>query len=94
MEALPEDRDVASEEHRQIEYSADASLAARALKELRPEQRRLLELSIFYGMTHQEIADATETPLGTVKSHIRRGLSIVREKLTTQRAIVDGRVAP
>lgn len=92
VESLPEDRDVASEEHRQIEYSADASLAARALKELRPEQRRLLEMSIFYGMTHQEIADATETPLGTVKSHIRRGLSIVREKLTAQRTVADGRV--
>ena len=94
IEAMPEDRDFASEEHRQIEFSADASLAARALRELRPEQRRLLELSIFYGMTHQEIADATQTPLGTVKSHIRRGLSIVRETLTAARPITDGRVAP
>jgi RNA polymerase sigma-70 factor (ECF subfamily) len=94
VEALPEDRDVPSDDHRQIEYSADASLAARALKELRPEQRRLLELSIFYGMTHQEIADATETPLGTVKSHIRRGLAIVREKLTSQRELADGGVTP
>jgi RNA polymerase sigma-70 factor (ECF subfamily) len=72
-----------------VERKADASLAARAMRELKPEQRRLLQLSIFHGLTHSEIAEMTSTPLGTVKSHIRRGLLTVREKLTTGGAAPD-----
>ena len=33
-----------------------------------------------YGMSHREIADLTETPLGTVKSHIRRGAARIRNR--------------
>ncbi len=45
----------------------------RALAALTPEQRTCIVLSYHEGLSHGEIADATETPLGTVKSHIRRG---------------------
>ncbi|MCV5784793.1 hypothetical protein OFN20_28335, partial [Escherichia coli] len=55
--------------------------AAKALNQLRPEQRQVLQLSIVHGMSHQEIADATGMPLGTVKTHARRGLLQVREIL-------------
>jgi RNA polymerase sigma-70 factor (ECF subfamily) len=40
-----------------------------------------LALAFFRGMTHEEIADQTALPLGTVKSHIRRALVALREVL-------------
>jgi RNA polymerase sigma-70 factor, ECF subfamily len=55
--------------------------AFEALKVLRPEQRQVLQLSIIQGLSHQEIADAIDMPLGTVKTHARRGLLHARELL-------------
>jgi RNA polymerase sigma factor (sigma-70 family) len=60
---------------------AEAAEAARALAALRDEQRHVLELSIYDGFTHQEIASKTGMPLGTVKTHARRGLMRIREAL-------------
>jgi RNA polymerase sigma-70 factor, ECF subfamily len=45
-----------------------------ALRSLQPLRRRMIGLSFFRGMSHREIADELEIPLGSVKSHIRRGL--------------------
>ena len=53
------------------------------LEQLRPEQRQVLELSFDQGMSQQEIADATRLPLGTVKTHARRGLMRLRQLLET-----------
>ena len=51
------------------------------LQNLMPVQRQLLALAFFRGMTHQEIADHTKLPLGTVKSHVRKALDNMREQL-------------
>ncbi|MCE9594019.1 MAG: sigma-70 family RNA polymerase sigma factor [Planctomycetes bacterium] len=64
----------------------DAARARTALGELRPEQKRVLELSIYDGLSHQEIANATGLPLGTVKTHARRGLERLRDLLGFGRA--------
>ena len=64
-----------------LQISVEAREAARALESLRPEQRQVLQLSIIQGLSHQEISDATGMPLGTVKTHARRGLLQVREFL-------------
>lgn len=66
---------------RQIEMNSEAALAAAAMRQLRPEQQRVLRLSIYQGLSHQEIATATGMPLGTVKTHARRGLLHIREAL-------------
>lgn len=52
-----------------------------ALSILTPERRQLVSLAFLRDLTHQEIADATGMPLGTVKSHLRRALSQLREHL-------------
>ena len=52
-----------------------------ALSQLTPERRHLVSLAFLRGLTHQEIADATQLPLGTVKSHLRRSLVQLREAL-------------
>ena len=65
-----------------LEAQAEAALATRLMRrELRPEQRSVIELSIFEGLSHREIADRTGMPLGTVKTHIRRGLNQLRSVL-------------
>ena len=64
-----------------LQVGVEAREAAEAMKHLRPEQRQILHLSIVQGFSHQEIADALSMPLGTVKTHARRGLIQVREFL-------------
>ena len=63
------------------ETSLEAEQAARALQELRPEQREVLELGLLHGLSQSEIAARLGMPLGTVKSFMRRGLIRVREYL-------------
>jgi RNA polymerase sigma-70 factor (ECF subfamily) len=63
-----------------LEAEAEAALATRLMRrELRPEQRSVIELSVFEGLSHREISTWTGIPLGTVKTHIRRGLQHLRE---------------
>jgi RNA polymerase sigma factor (sigma-70 family) len=52
-----------------------------ALSQLTPERRHLVSLAFLQGLSHQEIADVTRLPLGTVKSHVRRALAQLREAL-------------
>src|SRR5271157_1204041 len=62
-----------------LERLDEAQHARRLLEQLRPEQRQVLELSFDQGMSQQEIAEATRLPLGTVKTHTRRGLMRLRQ---------------
>jgi len=49
------------------------------LAQLPAEQRRLLEMAFFEGMTHSEIAAKTGEALGTIKTRIRTGLLSLRK---------------
>jgi RNA polymerase sigma-70 factor, ECF subfamily len=69
----------------------DALHAARALEELRPEQRQVLELGLMHGLSQSEIAARLRMPLGTVKSLMRRGLLRVREYMNIEIEGVAGR---
>jgi len=66
------------------EVSEEAAIAARAFEQLRPEQKRVLSLAIRYGQSHEQIATSTGLPLGTVKTHARRGLIKLREILAEE----------
>ena len=51
------------------------------MRGLQDEQRRSVLLAYYEGYTHQELAQAMQAPLGTVKSWVRRGLSRLRDCL-------------
>lgn len=54
-----------------------------ALKQLPSEQREVIELAYYAGFSHQEIAQETKQPVGTVKTRIRIGTGKLKELLKT-----------
>jgi RNA polymerase sigma-70 factor (ECF subfamily) len=68
-----------------VAEQAQANLTAQqmrdALRRLPPEQKQVIELAYFYGMTRQEISAATGEALGTVHTRARLGLQKLRQEL-------------
>lgn len=58
----------------QADAVLDRVLIGRELARLPAAQRRVLTLAFYHDLTQPQIADLTGWPLGTVKSHARRGL--------------------
>ena len=52
-----------------------------ALYQLDPVPRQMIALAFFRGLTHEELAAHAGLPIGTVKSHIRRALGVLRQAL-------------
>ena len=73
----------------QIERHAEFEQVRIALAGLSSDQQRVLHLSVFKGLSHGDIAKQTGMPLGTVKTHIRRGLNAVREQLVPAKRTAD-----
>jgi RNA polymerase sigma-70 factor (ECF subfamily) len=71
---------------RAIALGDDVRRAERAIDDLSADQQKVLRLSLVQGLSHEKIATATGLPLGTVKTHVRRGLIKLREKLNDQPA--------
>ncbi len=67
---FPQDLLIAAEQHSAIHA---------ALEKLEPNQRQLLALAYFRGYSHSELAQFTRTPLGTVKTQLRRTLKKLKE---------------
>jgi len=75
--ADPHPRDVLEE----LEAAARNDLLWRLVDTLPPDQACLIRRAFIHGRTHQEIADETGLPLGTVKSRIRLGLEKLRSAI-------------
>lgn len=78
-ESLPE-RDVYSgSDHERTLGRVQAAPAMDALRTLDAEWQRWIVMNVVEGYSHGEIARSTGTPLGTVKTGIRRGLQRMRD---------------
>lgn len=71
----------ADDPHAQASLSETRQRVRQALAGLPEDQRRVLDLVYFQGLTHREIATSLDVPLGTVKSWARRGLFALRDAL-------------
>jgi len=60
-----------------------------ALNGLPAEQREVLELGYFSGLSQSEIADVTGQPLGTVKTRMRLAMQKLREPLSMHRGVTE-----
>jgi len=65
----------------EVSAGLDADTVRAAVRSLSDVQREAIELAYFSGLTQQEIAAQTDTPLGTVKSRMRLGLLAMRRSL-------------
>lgn len=81
LEKLPELRDPAPGPELARVESERVEAVRLALAALPREQRQVIELSYFDAMSHSEIAERLEQPLGTVKSRIRAGMLSLRDLL-------------
>ena len=60
-----------------------------ALAQIPPEQREVLELAYFQGLSQSEIAQRLNSPIGTVKTRTRLALQKMRDALQTQQISAD-----
>ncbi|MEZ6197821.1 MAG: sigma-70 family RNA polymerase sigma factor [Planctomycetota bacterium] len=81
---------VPEEPQRAAELRDEASRIRDLFGRLRPEQQQALRLSICEGLTHQGVSETMGLPLGTIKTHIRRGLIAVRELLIGAQSPTEG----
>lgn len=63
---------LSSEQQKQLDF---------CLKELESQQQQAIHLAFFRGLTHQEVTNHMESPLGTTKSLIRRGMQSLKRCL-------------
>ena len=78
LDRLPADTPPVSE---QLIASQQAARVREAMTALPVEQRTAVELAYFEGLTQTEIAERTQTPLGTVKTRIRTALTSLRRSV-------------
>lgn len=64
-----------------FELADTATPARTALARLPEEQRSVIALAFYGGLTHEQIARQQGLPIGTVKTRIRRGMIALREFL-------------
>ncbi|PHR62602.1 MAG: RNA polymerase subunit sigma-70 [Robiginitomaculum sp.] len=68
--------------------SGDAMDLDWALAQLSEVERSLIVLCYSTGLTHEEAATASDLPLGTVKSHIKRGKEKMRQILIASEPVI------
>jgi len=73
----------------QASLGEQRSRVVAALLSLEPQQREVVELSFYDGLSHSEIATRLNKPLGTVKTYIRQGLARLRDRLRSRREDVN-----
>jgi RNA polymerase sigma-70 factor (ECF subfamily) len=82
---LDQTPDPAMDVAEQAQSTIESKQVRSALSSLSGVQRQVIEMAYFYGMTRQEIAEATGEALGTIHTRARLALQKLREELETQK---------
>ena len=82
--AEPSDASTASTGADNVANNEQAARVRQVLAKLPSDQREAIELAFFSDLTHQEVAERLNQPLGTIKARIRRGMLKLREHLRVQ----------
>ncbi|MFD5449647.1 sigma-70 family RNA polymerase sigma factor [Streptomyces sp. NPDC127100] len=86
IDTVTHDADAGRPEAGAADEVLDRVLLVDALSRLPRSQREVLCLAFYQDLTQAQIAERTGMPLGTVKSHTRRGLHRLREAVVRGRA--------
>lgn len=65
----------------EVSYAENTKLVS-CIEQLEPQQKQAIHLAYYKGLSHSELVEHIDTPLGTVKSWIRRGLVQLQRCLT------------
>ena len=89
LDSIGEVKDVKLSPEEDTAISERKKLVRSALDKLSPEQREVIELAYYSGLSHSEIATQLGQPLGTVKTRTRLGMIKLREML---KPVLEGQV--
>ena len=64
-----------------VEHGERRRVVEEALSQLSPPQRQAIELAFYEGLSHSEIAERLNEPLGTIKTRVRLGMQKLRDAL-------------
>ncbi len=78
---MPEVEDTEPDPLARLQTAREASALHRCLETLEPERRKLVLLAFTDGLSHSELAERLATPMGTIKSWIRRSLLALKSCL-------------
>lgn len=74
-----------AQDEAKVDEVVDRMVLTKALEILPASRREVIELGFFEGLSHPEISAKLGLPLGTVKSHMRRGLEALQGELRGSR---------
>lgn len=77
-----------------LDHDERARTAMEEFGRLRAEQQKVIRLAVHESWTHERIAEHLAMPVGTVKTHLRRGLLQLRDRLTARGVASDQTDAP
>jgi RNA polymerase sigma-70 factor, ECF subfamily len=79
---IAEQRSVGLDPYGELRNAERGEAITRAIQELPPDFRELIALRHFAGLSYEEIADAKNMPLGTVKNKLFRARAVLKERLS------------
>lgn len=89
QERYTQDRLTTDQEVVDIAEMVEDGALKQGLQSLSFVQRQIVSLSYFQGLSHQEISDHLNIPLGTVKSHVRRGVQVLQQQMRTSDGLLN-----
>ncbi len=89
-EGIEEQLEAVERTEQEVGRRDEAREVRAALVCLPPEQSRVIQLAYYGGLTHSEIAEVLDVPVGTIKGRMRLGLQKMRSQLCSEQVLRNG----